>query len=180
MKITIFLNNNLNFLLIKKNNNKYIIIYNNYNNIYIKYKINFLVNIYYIKSLKYILIDHNLYKDNTNLNLLNKFIYKQLKSINFYFVKKIVFFGKGYKIKKLNKKIFNLFFNRSHLTFIKWNNLKLKKLKKSKILILSSNFKKLTNVINTIVKCRKLNIFTKKGLKLSRQIVYKKVGKKSS
>ena len=118
MKITLFLNNNLNFLLLKKNNNKYIIIYNN-QKVYIKYKINFNMNIYYIKNLKYILIDYNFYKNNENYIMLNNYLYKQIKSIDSYFIKKIIFFGKGYKIKKLNKKVFNLFFNRSHITFLK-------------------------------------------------------------
>jgi hypothetical protein len=55
-----------------------------------------------------------------------------------------------------------------------------KKLKKTKILICSSNFKYIDSSARTVVNCRKLNIFTKKGLRLSRQLIYKKVGKKTT
>jgi len=178
MEIALLLNNDLNFIFLKKNNYKYIIIYNKLNNTYIKYKFNLNVSIHFFKNLRYIIIKLNyLTLDNNNLNLL---LNKQIKSINFYFVKKIVFFGKGFKIKKLKNETIRLFFNKSHINFIKWNNMLVKKLKKTKILICSSNFKYIDSSARTVVNCRKLNIFTKKGLRLSRQLIYKKVGKKTT
>ncbi len=183
MKLLILLNNNLNFLFLKKNNNKYILIYNKNNNIYIKYKLNINIKLYYIKNLKYILIELNYFSQEFlyNFNCINKLIDNQIKCINFYFTKKIIFFGKGFKIKKLKKKnIINLYFNKSHINFLKWNNIIIKKLKKSKILINSVNFNNIIKITNNIINCRGLNIFTKKGLRLSRQIIYKKIGKKTS
>jgi len=116
MKITLLLNNNLNFIFLKKNNCKYIILHNKLTSVYIKYKFDNNVNIYYIKNLKCILIELNFFNTN-KLNNLNLFLNKQIKSINFYFMKKIIFFGKGFKIKKTKKEILSLFFNKSHLNF---------------------------------------------------------------
>jgi hypothetical protein len=39
---------------------------------------------------------------------------------------------------------------------------------------------KLNQISNKIINIRKLNIFTKKGLRLSRQLIFKKVGKKTT
>ena len=86
------------------------------------------------------------------------------------------------KVLKLKNQIntLNLFFNKSHINFIIWNNLLLKKLKKTKIIICSVNFFKINQISNNIINTRNLNIFTKKGLRLSRQLIFKKVGKKTT
>jgi hypothetical protein len=98
-----------------------------------------------------------------------------------------VFSGKGYKIKKYNKdlvktvtKYIMFYFNRSHLNVIYFFNTIVKKLRKSKIIIHNSNYEHLQLISNLILNVRRLNVFTLKGLRLSRQIIYKKVGKKSS
>ena len=44
----------------------------------------------------------------------------------------------------------------------------------------SVNKNLLFDAVNLILKIKRLNVFTQKGLRLSRQLVYKKVGKKSS
>jgi hypothetical protein len=119
MKITLLLNNNLNFLFLKKNDHKYIIIYNKITNVYIKYKFDLNVNIFYFKNLKYIIVELNYFNFN-NKKILTNLLNKQIKSIDFYFIKKIVFFGKGFKIKKSAKnEVLSLFFNKSHINFIK-------------------------------------------------------------
>jgi hypothetical protein len=69
-----------------------------------------------------------------------------------------------------------LLFNRAHTTTIWWKNIILKKLKKYKIYIKYNN--RFENFIKTILNVRYINIFTKKGLRKSRQIVMKKKGKK--
>ena len=120
MKITLLLNNNLNFLFLKKNLYKYILIFNKDKNIYIKYKININSNIYFIKNINCIFIEIKSFNNQINIiNIFNLFLNKQIKSIYFYFNQKIIFFGKGFKIKKLKKNVFNLFFNRSHINFFK-------------------------------------------------------------
>jgi hypothetical protein len=74
----------------------------------------------------------------------------------------------------------SLFFNKSHINFIIWNNIIVKKLKKTKIILCSSNYKYIDKSVENIINNRKLNIFTKKGLRLSRQLIFKKVGKKTT
>jgi hypothetical protein len=69
-----------------------------------------------------------------------------------------------------------MLFNKSHTTTLWWNNIFLKKLKKYKIYIKYNN--KSSNIIQTILGIRPINIFTKKGLRVARQILKKKKGKK--
>jgi hypothetical protein len=52
----------------------------------------------------------------------------------------------------------------------------LKKLKKYKMYIKYNQTQQ--KIINTIINIRPINIFTKKGLRKSRQILFKKKGKK--
>ncbi len=89
---------------------------------------------------------------------------------------KIKFTGKGYKIKKNSKESLMLLFNKSHITTIWWKNIFVKKLKKYKIFIKYNPLNK--KIIETILNIRPINIFTKKGLRKARQILYKKKGKK--
>jgi hypothetical protein len=70
-----------------------------------------------------------------------------------------------------------LIFNRAHITVIWWRNIILKKIKKNKFYVKLTP--KTLNFINTILKVRHINIFTKKGLRTSRQILFKKKGKKT-
>jgi hypothetical protein len=104
------------------------------------------------------------------------FLQKYIKQINNYNFVKIKFSGKGYKIKKNNKKHILLMFNRAHITHLWWRNIFLKKLKKYKIYIKYTqvSFK----LLKTILSVRNINIFTKKGLRQSKQLLYKKKGKK--
>jgi ribosomal protein L6P/L9E len=121
------------------------------------------------------------------LKQLNNIIPIITKSISSYFSTKITFSGKGYKIRKFHKilntgsnKFIMFYFNRSHLNIVHFFNTIVKKLKKSKILLHNSNHEYLQQLIKLVLNIRKLNVFTLKGLRLSRQLVYKKVGKKSS
>jgi hypothetical protein len=101
---------------------------------------------------------------------------KFLKQFNLCNFSKIKFTGKGYKIKKNTKSSLVLLFNRAHTTVIWWRGLFLKKLKKYKMYLRYTNKNK--NIINTIINVRPINIFTKKGLRGTRQILLKKKGKK--
>lgn len=95
------------------------------------------------------------------------------------FFKKIRFTGKGFKFKKKVANLF-LFFNRAHKCFFIGNNIILKRLSKNKIILLKNNYKHLTHDSIIIRKIRSINIFTKRGLRLSRQLVLKKKGKTAS
>lgn len=109
-------------------------------------------------------------------NEVPKIINQFLKQFYFYEFTKIKFTGKGYKIKKNTNKSMVLLFNRAHTTTIWWKNIFLKKLKKYKIYI--KHNRKQYGIINSIIGIRPINIFTKKGLRKSRQILFKKKGKK--
>ena len=102
-----------------------------------------------------------------------KFFLKQFYLCDF---AKIKFSGKGYKIRKNSTKSLVLLFNRAHTTTIWWKNIFLKKLKKYKMYIKYTYKNK--DIVNTILNVRRINIFTKKGLRKSRQVLLKKKGKK--
>ena len=84
--------------------------------------------------------------------------------------------GKSYKFKKVNN-VLNLFLNKSHENIKIFNKIYIKKLHKTKMILFyfSTNyFKRMSfNLLNL----RLNNIFTKRGLRLKRFIIYKKKGK---
>ena len=170
-----FLNKNLSLNILLKHKNYYIIIFNK--NFFLKYKISKNNNIFFNVYALSLSIN---YKQIT-LDIRNgiKFITRISYSLNSYFLKKITFTGKSYKIKK-RKKCLYLIFNKSHKEMLIWKNIFLKKLRKTKIIIKSSNIFSLNNISDKIVSVRRINIFNKKGLKISKSIKYKKRGKKSS
>lgn len=107
------------------------------------------------------------YLSNNTFIFLNQFFkYKYFK---------IKFTGKGYKIKK-KKRIFFFLFNRAHPTRIWWRYIFFKKFRKYKMYLKSTNFS--NSLAYNLLNIRKINIFTKKGLRLTRQKRLKKKGKK--
>jgi hypothetical protein len=157
---------NFDLSIFKKNILIYLYIYNV--NYYCFFKINKEVKIK-IKNKQVIEIYNQKQK---NLNSINTFI-RQFALCD---SSKIKFTGKGYKIKKNSKESLILLFNRSHTTTMWWKNLFIKKLKKYKIFIKYTPINK--KIIETILNIRPVNIFTKKGLRKARQLLYKKKGKK--
>ena len=60
------------------------------------------------------------------------------------------------------------------------NNIILKRLSKNKVLILKNNYSHIIHDSILIRNIRSNNIFTKRGLRFSRQPIYKKKGKTAS
>lgn len=147
-------------------NHTYVYIYNNTYYCLVKINKNLKVNLRNNKTLEI--------KDNTMKS--TKSLCYFLKQFFFYEFAKIKFTGKGYKIKKNTKQSMVLLFNRAHTTTLWWKNIFIKKLKKYKIYIKYNNVQR--NIVNVITGIRPINIFTKKGLRKSRQILFKKKGKK--
>ena len=116
----------------------------------------------------------NIHPEPKNENFFKK-VQIFLRQLYLYNFCKIKFTGKGYKIKK-KKNLFSFLFNRSHRTKIWFFGFFFKKFKKYKIYIQSSQ--KLYKSINDTLKIRYVNIFTKRGLRLVRQKIFKKKGKK--
>lgn len=159
---------NFKISIFKSKNTVYLYIYNDIYYCLVKFSKKIQID---LVSEKYIELNYNQQKDTTIKGL--KYFLNQ-----FYFYKftKIKFTGKGYKIKKNTNKSMVLLFNRAHTTTIWWKNILIKKLKKYKLYIKYSN--KFDSLIRTIINVRAINIFTKKGLRKSRQIILKKKGKK--
>jgi hypothetical protein len=165
-KKKIFLEN-FNLSIFKNNGTIYLYIYNTNYFCFLKFSKKTEIKIKINKSLEI--------GNNSGVIVLEKIKYF-LNQFYFYKFIKIKFTGKGYKIKKNSNKSMILLFNRAHTTTLWWKNLIIKKLKKYKIYIKYNNTQKY--IINSILNTRYINIFTKKGLRISRQIVFKKKGKK--
>lgn len=139
----------------------YVYIYENNYSIIIKHE---------CKDLKKIFLEINNHEVTFNKNILIRF----LNQIVIYSYIKIKFTGKGYKIRKFNKSA-KLMFNRAHRTILWWNNVIIKKIKKYKLYLKYVGDKKFA--FKRICDVRFINFFTKRGLRISRDIVYKKKGK---
>lgn len=167
--INIYIPNNINFLLLKNN---YIYIYNN-SYFFCTQVLNYIF--FYNKYLNILKIKNNTTTHNIhfkNLNYLNNFLF----SWNYFFFSKIYFLGKGFKIKKINKNIiFN--FNHAHINIILNLFTVIKKIQKTKLLIFSKNLNKLKLLNKIIINIKKINPYTKRGLRLTKQIIYKKRNK---
>jgi len=168
---------NFNFILIKKFNKIILIIYNEKFKfvLFFKEKNNLKIN----KNLNSISYKNTFLKK--NIFTINNNFYKFLEKLNIYYFLKIKFKGKGYKIgfyKK--KKIINFYFGKSHKSIFIFNNIKIKKLSKYKFILLKNNFNLLKKISYKIIKIKKINEYTNRGLRLSRQIIIKRKGKKGS
>src|SRR4051812_9906383 len=97
------------------------------------------------------------------------------------FFEKINFKGKGFKlrIKKKNKFIFYMF-GHSHINVALLGKTKIKRLTKYKYIFKLRNKYILKSTVTNICNVRPLNIYTKRGLRKTRQFVFKRKGKKST
>lgn len=169
-KINIYLTNTTKFLVLSKKNINFLFIYSN--KLFLSNKIeNYIIT--YRKSLNILELTPKTPLNIKNItNFLNNFIF----SWDFFFHKKITFTGKGFKLKKKQKILF-FFFNKSHISLIICNSAILKKLKQNKILFFYKNIKFYNQIFNKILKIRYANIYTKRGLRFSRQLILKRKGK---
>lgn len=151
-------NNNYNFKFFLKNNNNFLFI-NKFNNI---------IKIY----------NKNVFNNQT---LINSTINNFIKLIDIYEFVKIKFKGKGFKIGFYkNKNIMNFFFGASHINTFLIKDLLIKKINKYKFILKSTNLMELNNLSKKIVNIRKINYYTLRGLRKSRQILIKRKGRKGT
>ena len=149
-------NYNFNFLLNKK---KSFVFFNKFNNI---------IKIYHTNVLN-------------NQTLVNSTLNNFLKLIDIYEFVKIKFKGKGFKIGFYkNKSIMNFFFGASHINIFLIKNTLIKKISKYKFILKSTNIIELNNLSKHIVNIRKINYYTLRGLRKSRQILIKRKGRKGT
>ncbi len=66
------------------------------------------------------------------------------------------------------------------MTFFKLKKIKLKKITKYKFILKNLNFTKLKTNASKITKIKPINVYTLRGIRLAKQIIRKRKGKKSS
>lgn len=106
-----------------------------------------------------------------------KFLFYSFSKI---FFKKLKFKGKGYYIYKNLRNTIALQFGYSHLYYLYSFNVTVKFLTKTTILLFGINLIDLYKNSYNLYNIKKINIFTGKGIRFSRQIIYRKTGKISS
>lgn len=89
---------------------------------------------------------------------------------NFFFTK-LLFLGKGFKLRKIRNTTY-FYFNHSHLQVFCNNTLKLKKIQKTKLLLFHKDLNQLHACRSTLTKIKRVNTYTKRGLRASKQLVY--------
>lgn len=126
-----------------------------------------------------IIIDRNFI--NHNNNKISKFLFKFLKSWDLYFFNKIKFKGKGFRMRFLKKnKFVKFFFGRSHKTFIWFKKIMMKKINKYKFVLKGLNKNNVIWNSNLVTKIKPLNMYTLRGLRKTRQTIFKRKGKKGT
>lgn len=181
-------------MIIKKKKNNYFI------NNFIGFKNTYI----FLKNKKYYSLNfysnffngNTVYLKNHHLDILNNFSLKK-KTLKFknlanllskyfffgfflFFENKIKFKGKGFKLKKTVEKKYKFFFGHSHFIIFFNNNLIMKKYNKQKHLIICTKKKKLKKILIFFLKIKPISWYTKRGLKVNKQLVQKRDGKKST
>ncbi len=179
-RVNFYLPSNWNFILIKKKNYENIFYFYIYNQEYFfilptmkhflffnyDFLLNTLIFSFYFKNNFYSLFWSYF-----------KFLFYSFSKI---FFKKLKFKGKGYYIYKNLRNTIALQFGYSHLYYLYSFNVTVKFLTKTTILLFGINLIDLYKNSYNLYNIKKINIFTGKGIRFSRQIIYRKTGKISS
>lgn len=129
--------------------------------------------------------------DSRTLRLINryipsfyKFYFNQITTIFYSFSKvfftKLKFKGKGYYIYKNYRNTITHQFGHSHRWYIYSYFVSVRFLTKTTVFIFGSSKHDIFKVGNNIQKSKYINIFTGRGVRFAKQIIYKKTGKVSS
>jgi hypothetical protein len=170
--VSIFIPINNNFLLIRyKQYNTFLYIYTN--NKYLSFNISF---IDYYNLSNTLLINYN---NCLSECIVNNYLTNFLIDWDSIFIKKIRFKGKGYKIVKFKNRLY-MVFNKSHITWCLLFKVLCIKFLKNKYIFIYKNFKYLNYILYKLYNIRPLNLFTKRGIRLTRQKVFKKIGKRTT
>lgn len=149
-------------------------------------------NLYYFKFSLPQLHTNISFCNNTNILTLSGYQFKPLNYIwvkelnlilsilNSFFFNKLKFKGKGYYIYKNLRNTIAPQFGYYHRIYIYSFFNRVKFLSKTKLLIFGMNKSDVITISSTIKDKRKINIFTSRGVRFARQIIYKKTGKVSS
>lgn len=168
-----------NFLMINSINNNYRFIY--------FYSLNYYFQTiwpFYISDIKFLPQNRNFYFFYPYINNFFKHFLHLLKilfySFSFFFFKKIKFKGKGYYIFKNKRNTITFRFGYSHRIYLYFFGNFVKFLSKTSIFIFGINYREIVNYGHCLIATRPYNLFTGKGVRFTRQIIYKKIGKVGS
>ena len=135
-------------------------------------------NLSFDKNLS-MLIFQNIYENNFTKLYLNS-LQKIISLLNNPYFCKIKFKGKGYYIYKNKRNTITPQFGFAHRNYIYSSFIKVLFRTKTSILLFGTSWKDILSVGYQIKELRPINIFTGRGVRFNRQIVYKKTGKVSS
>ena len=93
---------------------------------------------------------------------------------------KLKFKGKGYYIYKNSRNTITPQFGHSHRIYIYAYFLSVKFLTKTTVFLFGSSKKDILTISHSIKNAKFINIFTGRGVRFARQVIYKKTGKVSS
>lgn len=168
-----------NIVLIKSNKKLIVELYNLKKKITLPFKLK--NDIFFDKNSNCISFEKFSIKKNLIMagNKLNKLLF----NINNFFFEKVKFKGKGFRVRfKRKNEILKFTFGHSHINYIFINNAstKIKKLGKYKYVLKCKEYAKLHLILKTICSVKPINIYTKRGIRTGRQVIYKRKGKKST
>lgn len=103
-----------------------------------------------------------------------------LHSFSKVYFKKLKFKGKGYYVYKSSRNTITTQFNHAHRIYIYAFFVSVKFLSKTSVLLFGTSKNDLLKVGYELQKARPINIFTGRGVRFNRQIIYRKKGKIST
>jgi ribosomal protein L6P/L9E len=178
-KYFLYLPSNWNFILFQKKNLNFLNLYMyNFNYFFILPFFKKFLCFNYDNSIN--VISLNFYFKNNFFSLFWGYFKILFFSFSKIFFKKLKFKGKGYYIYKNTRNTIALQFGYSHMMYIYSFFVTVKFITKTTILMFGTNYISILKKSYSLFNIKTINIFTGKGIRFSRQIIYKKTGKVSS
>ena len=112
--------------------------------------------------------------------LFSTYMKKFLQGFNYIFYKKLMYAGKGYRLYVRKKFFIYPKLNYSHKLFIYSFNTQIIITSRWTMNFFNKSLMSFNNFMKTLLLLRKYNMFTKKGIRLRKQILHHKIGKVSS
>lgn len=151
------------------------------------YSENYIFTIPFLKKFLTFSYDHltnvltfNFFLKNNFFSLFWGYFRSLFFSFSKFFFKKLKFKGKGYYIYKNIRNTVALQFGYSHMFYLYSFFVTVKFITKTTILMFGTNYFDVLGRSYSLFNIKQINIFTGKGIRFSRQIIYRKTGKVSS
>lgn len=164
----LYINKKLNIF---SKNNKYFSGISVKNELLKNFHIDMTSQIYTISKIK------SVYRDG-RLDSMAKLFYTRAFS---WIIRVIKFTGKGYRLRKFKKsRVLEMNFNNSHVTRGLAGSSVFRRISKTEIGLVNNNKIKSKIYLKMLLSVRKLNVFTKRGLRCHKQFILKRPGKKNT